>query len=142
MYSQRAYRRLVHEAEAQEKTNPDALMAEIERNPGHPGVLRLQAEIADGPKPTRSGTEDDVVSILRRHDFPHFETNVHVPGTPDWVEVDIFFREHNLAIEVDGTPWHATKFRRKLDAHKQALVEAAGVRVMRVTADDANNENQ
>ena len=140
MYSQRAFRRLVHEAEVQGKTNPDELRAEIERCPGHRGAPRLQAEIADGPKPTRSGMEDDVVEILRRRDFPPFETNVHVPGTPDWVEADVFFRAHNLVIEVDGGPWHATKFRRKLDAYKQALIEAAGVRVMRLTEDDVANE--
>ncbi len=142
MYSDRAFRRLVHEAEAQRKTNPAELQAEIDRFPDHPGAARLAAEIADGSKPTRSGLEDDVVEILRRHDFPPFDTNVHIPGTPDWVEVDILFRADNLAIEVDGGPWHATQFRRKLDAHKQALVEAAGVRVMRLTEDDVENERQ
>ena len=142
MYSQRAFRRLVHEAEAQGKTDPEELRAEVERCPGHPGAARLMAEITDGPKPTRSGTEDDVVDMLRRHHFPSFETNVHVPGTPDWVEVDIFFSERNLAIEVDGGPWHATKFRHKLDAYKQALIEAAGVRVLRLTDDDVANERR
>ena len=142
MYSQRAFRRLVHEAEAQEKTDPDELRAEVERFPGHPGAARLMTEIADGPKPTRSGTEDDVVDMLRCNDFPPFETNVHVPGTPDWVEVDIFFSERKLAIEVDGGPWHATRYRRQLDGYKQALIEATGVRVIRLTDDDVANERR
>jgi very-short-patch-repair endonuclease len=142
MYSQRAFRRLVHEAEVQGKTNSDDLLAELKRFPRHPGAPRLKAEIADGAKPTRSGMEDDVVDILRRNKFPQFESNVHVPGTPPWVEVDVFFPDHRLAIEVDGDPWHATKFRRKLDAYKQALIEAAGVRVMRLTEDDVANERR
>jgi very-short-patch-repair endonuclease len=108
------------------------------------GIHRLRAEIADGAKATRSGLEDDMVSLLRRHDAPSFETNVHVPGTPAWVEVDVLFRAQKLVIEVDGTRWHSTPFRRERDAYKQSLVEAAGHRVIRFTDDDvtANREMQ
>jgi len=48
----------------------------------------------------------------------------------------------HVVVEVDGDRFHSTRFRRRLDARKQALLEAAGYRVLRlswerVTADYA-----
>jgi very-short-patch-repair endonuclease len=74
--------------------------------------------------------------LLRRRDFPPFQTNVRPPRTPVWVEVDVFFKQQGLVIEVDGDPWHKTKFRRELDAYKQKIVEDAGYRVIRFTDED------
>ncbi len=142
MYSQRAFRRLVHEAEAQGQVTPEALCAEIERSPRHRGAARVLTEIADGPKPTRSGLEDDLLDLLRRHAFPPFETNAHVPGCPDWVQVDFLFRAQKVVIEVDGGKWHNTKFRRKFDANKRAIVEAAGYRVIVLVDDDVERLNE
>ena len=143
MYSDRAFARLVHEAEAQRLVDPGLLRAEISRaRPRCPGVRRLANEIADGPKPTRSGLEDAVVNLLRRHGFPPFTTDVRVPGTPEWVTVDVLFEAQKLAIEVDGDRWHGTKFRRKFDARKQAIIEAAGVRVIRLAEDDPQRETE
>jgi very-short-patch-repair endonuclease len=137
MYSERAFRRVMHEALARKLVDASSLQAEIDRAlPRCPGMGRLRAEIADGAKPTRSGLEDDMVELLRRHHAPSFETNVHVPGTPEWVEVDVLFAAQKVVIEVDGERWHSTPFRRELDAHKQSLVEAAGYRVTRFTDDD------
>jgi very-short-patch-repair endonuclease len=137
MYSDRAFRRVVHEAQARKLVSVSTLQAAIDRaRPRRPGIARLRTEIADGAKPTRSGLEDDMVEILRRNGVPSFETNVHVPGTPAWVEVDVLFRAQRLVIEVDGTRWHSTPFRRELDAYKQTLVEAAGHHVIRVTDDE------
>src|SRR5207302_5626115 len=107
-----------------------------EVRPGRPGAARLAAEIADGAKPTHSGFEDWTVQLLRRHNFPPFETNVHPPGTPNWVEVDVLFRAQKLVIEVDGDRFHSTPFRREFDARKQAILEAAGYRVLRVSEGD------
>ena len=143
MYSERAFRRVVHEALARKLVNVVTLRAEVDRaGPRRRGIGRVRAEIADGAKPTRSGLEDDMVSILRRHEAPSFETNVHVPGTPDWVEVDVLFAAQKLVIEVDGTHWHSTPFRRELDAYKQSLVEAAGHRVIRLTDGDVTPKSE
>jgi hypothetical protein len=134
LYSDNAFRRMVHEAQVQEKVTIEQLQCEART--GRPGAPRLAAEIADGAKPTRSGLEDWAVELLRCHDFPPFETNVHPPGTPVWVEVDVLFPAERLVIEVDGGRWHSTPFRRRSDARKQAIVEAAGFRVLRVSEDD------
>jgi hypothetical protein len=134
MHSDNAFRRVVHEAQVQGKVAIAGLRGEL--RPGAWGATRLAAEIAHGPTPTRSGFEDRVVDLLRRQDFPPFETNVHPPGTPGWVEVDVLFRDQKIVIEVDGDRYHSTPFRREFDARKQAILEAAGYRVVRTSEDD------
>jgi very-short-patch-repair endonuclease len=134
MRSDHAFRRVIHEAQVQKTLTLTQLRDQM--RPRCPGAARLAAEIADGTKPTRSGFEDRVVEVLRRHDLPPFETNVHPPGTPSWVEVDVLFRVQKLVIEVDGGRYHSTSFRREFDARKQAVLEAAGYRVLRVSEDD------
>jgi Transcriptional regulator, AbiEi antitoxin/Protein of unknown function (DUF559) len=143
MYSERAFRRLVHEALSRKVVNLASLQREIDRaRPRCPGIGRLKAEIADGAKPTRSGLEDDAVEMLRRHHVPPFDTNVHVPGTPAWVEVDVLFAAQKVVIEVDGERWHSTAFRREFDAYKQSLVEATGHHVIRLADDDVTPQRE
>jgi very-short-patch-repair endonuclease len=135
------FRRLVHEALVQKKLTIAELWDELERAPANvPGRARLMTEIADGAKPTRSGYEDELVVILRRNDFPPFQTNAHPPGTPAWVEVDVLFLEQRLVIEVDGDRWHETPWRRGLDARKQKIVGDAGYVVLRLGDDDLRRE--
>lgn len=136
MYSQRRFRRLVHECEVRELTDPDRLRLEIARCGRRPGVPRVLAEISDGAFPTRSGDEDDLVVILRANNFPRFVTNARPPGTPAWVEVDVLFPEQRLVIELDGGPWHKTGFRRELDAYKSGVLDDAHYSVLRLSDDD------
>ena len=63
------------------------------------------------------------MEVLRSQDVPPFETNLHPPGTPDWVEVDVLFRAQRVVIEVDGDRFHSTRFRRRFDASKRRSSE-------------------
>jgi very-short-patch-repair endonuclease len=130
--SDEVFRRTLHEAEVQGRVTHDQLRAELKRHPSHAAALRLAAEIADGPTPTRSPPEDRAVEILRRHGFTGFETNARIPGLPRWIEVDVLFAAQNVVIEVDGDRFHKTRYRRRRDARKQAIIEAAGLRVIRL----------
>ncbi|HUO73357.1 MAG TPA: type IV toxin-antitoxin system AbiEi family antitoxin domain-containing protein [Solirubrobacteraceae bacterium] len=130
------FARAVHEAEVQRRVTPALLRAEIDRNPRHRGCGRLEGEIADGPKPARSGLEIRVLDVLRRGKYPPFETNARIPGLPRWVEVDFYFPAQRLVIEADGGQFHDTPYRRKRDARKQAILEAAGLRVIRLRWED------
>jgi hypothetical protein len=142
MYSQKHFRRLVHEALVQQVTTLPSLLRACDDAPRRTkAVQRVQAELIDGAKPTRSGLEDDVVEILRRIDAPPFETNVHVPGTPPWVEVDVYFPTQRLAIEVDG-PHHWTPYREEIDAYKQKVIEDTGVTVLRLDKDAATSTRE
>jgi hypothetical protein len=126
----RRLRRLVHEALAQERISEALIRREVARSPWHPGAKRALAEFKDGAKPTRSGDEDDLVELLRRHDAPPFDTLAHVPGTPPWVEVDVMFRHHPVVIELDAGPWHETPYRQEFDAFKRSLIADLNIEVL------------
>jgi very-short-patch-repair endonuclease len=126
------FARAVHEAEAQRRVTQASLKAEVERHPTHRGAKRLANEIADGPKPSRSMLEIRVLGLLRVGDYPPFETNATVLG----VEVDVYFPAQRVVVEADGDQFHATPYRRKRDARKQAILEAAGIRVIRLRWED------
>lgn len=130
------FARAVHEAEAQKRVTQSSLRAEIDRNPTHRGRKRLEAEIAGGPKPARSRLEIRVLNILRRGNYPPFETNTRIEGLPAWIEVDVYFPAQRLVIEADGGQFHDTPYRRRKDARKQAIIEAAGIRVIRLRWED------
>jgi very-short-patch-repair endonuclease len=135
---QNVFERAVHEALVQEVTDLRRLQAEIDRaGPRARGAARLAADIADGAKPTRSGLEDWGVRLLRRRHFPAFETNVHPPGTPRGINVDVLFIPQRFVIEFDGDKYHRTAYRRKRDAAKQEIVEGANYRMLRLNDDDA-----
>jgi hypothetical protein len=130
--------RCVHEAQVQRILRIPQLEAELQRMPARfKGRKRLTAEIDLGPTRTRSGLEEWGVALLRRKNFPPFETNAHPPNTPAWVEVDVLFRRQRLAIEFDGDRYHRTKWRRPRDAGKRQLVRGSGTEVLVLTDEDA-----
>ncbi len=134
--SDEVFARTLHEAEVQDWVTHDQLRAELDRHPTHPGRPRLERELGWGPTPTRCPPEDRLVEILRRNGFTGFETNARIPGLPRWIEVDVLFAAHRVVIEVDGDRYHKTRYRRRRDARKQAIIEAAGLRVIRLVPDD------
>ncbi|HWE31915.1 MAG TPA: type IV toxin-antitoxin system AbiEi family antitoxin domain-containing protein [Solirubrobacteraceae bacterium] len=132
-----AFGRSLHEAQVQGMTITQ-LRAERARMPVRfKGGKRLNAEIDLGPTRTRSNLEEWGVALLRRNGFPPFETNAHPPNTPAWVEVDVYFRRHRLAVEFDGHKYHGTGWRRGRDAEKRKLLRGSGTEVLVLTDEDA-----
>jgi very-short-patch-repair endonuclease len=127
----RQHERAVHEAEVQRLVTIEALQAQLARSPGHHAAARLQDIIADGPAPTRSALEDAMLRLLKRHGLPRPEVNATIGAD----EVDLHFPHANLVVELDGWRYHGTRVRHRLDARKQARLEAAGLRVMRADWD-------
>ncbi len=140
--SDEVFARTLHEAEVQDWVTHDQLRAEIDRHPAHPGRQRVERELGWGPTPTRSPAEDKAAEMLRRNGFRGFETNARVSGLPKWIEVDFLFAAHNVVIEVDGDRFHKTRYRRRRDARKRAIVEAAGIRVIRLAGEDVEPANE
>jgi very-short-patch-repair endonuclease len=66
----------------------------------------------------------------------------HASGLPHWIEVDVLFPAHKLVIEVDGDRFHKTRCRRRRDARKRRIIEAAGLRVVLLTPDDVEPANE
>ncbi|HTX45626.1 MAG TPA: AbiEi antitoxin N-terminal domain-containing protein [Solirubrobacteraceae bacterium] len=140
LHSDRAFRRTVHEAQAREILHFAEFAREVQRAPECvPGKARLLVELAAGPTRTRSGFEEWVLDLLRGGDFPCYETNARIPGMPAWIEVDVFFPEARLVVEIDGDRWHKTPWRQEQDAYKRALIKNAGYHVLVLTEDDKDH---
>ena len=122
----KAYRRIVRQAQVDELTSHARLLAFAAQNRGVRGVRRLKRELADGPSPTRSRFEDDVLDVFRKGGEP---LPNHEFGDD---EVDLYFPKLNLVIEVDGGV-HDNPTAKADDAVKQARLEALGLTVLRLS---------
>jgi hypothetical protein len=63
--SDELYRRIVRIAQAERTTTHARLVAFAAMNRGGRGVARMKRELVDGPSPTRSRNEDEVLELLR-----------------------------------------------------------------------------
>ncbi|HEX5910573.1 MAG TPA: DUF559 domain-containing protein [Thermoleophilaceae bacterium] len=93
-----------------------------------PGIANLRAAARD-PDLTRSGNERLLVALLRRAELTGFETNVEVEGK----EVDVYWPEARLAIEVDSYATHGDEATYEDDHVLDADFEAAGIKLLRFT---------
>jgi very-short-patch-repair endonuclease len=92
----------------------------------------LRAIVADGYVPTRSEFEDAVHDLLKAGGIqrPVVGRLIQIGGT--WVRPDFRWPEQRLMLEADGAQWHDHQLAREDDAARQARLEAAGERVVRV----------
>lgn len=130
--SPEALRAAARRAQARHRVNVRQMLEVAARCNGHPGVGALRAAIADGPAPTRSDLEDLVLDLLDRGEVERPEVNapLRVDGTT--IVPDFLWRDRRVAIEADSRRWHEHKLTREHDADKQAMLEAAGWRVLRI----------
>ena len=82
----------------------------------------LATLIDQGQAPTRSALEDRALALFRCHGLPRPRTNHLIEGT----EVDFFFPEARLIVEVDGARYHDTAFARRNDAGPGSRPRASG----------------
>ena len=103
----------------------------LDRYRRRPGRRRLRALLdADAsPRFTRSEAERAFLELVRSGDLRPPETNVIVHGH----EVDCLWRAERLIVEVDGRQYHSDPRSFELDRRRDAVLIAAGYRVMRVT---------
>jgi predicted transcriptional regulator of viral defense system len=126
-------RRLARQAQAEERVNVGQLLDVVERHPRHRGAAKLRAVIADGPAPTRSDHEDLVLDLLDRAGIERPELNPRLRLDDRRMSPDMLWPEHKLAIECDSRRWHSDPLTVQNDADKQAILEAHGFRVLRIT---------
>jgi uncharacterized protein DUF559 len=92
-----------------------------------------------GAQPTRSPLEDRVYDFVVRSGLerPLANPPYRLPGRT--VYPDLYWPQHRLVVEVDSVQWHDDPLARRDDAARQAELEAAGERVLRVTSADMRN---
>lgn len=126
-------RRMARQAQAEQRVNVRQLVDVLHRHPRHRGAAKLRALIADGPAPTRSDHEDLVLDLIDRAGIERPELNPKLRLDGRSISPDMLWREHRLAIECDSRRWHSDPLTRDNDADKQAILEAHGYRVLRIT---------
>ena len=89
----------------------------------------LRAIVEDIPGMTRSRMERELRSLIKRAGLPAPQTNVRLHGH----EVDMYWQDHRLVVEFDGWSTHSSRTAFESDRLKDAALQLAGERVLRVT---------
>jgi AbiEi antitoxin C-terminal domain len=108
---------------------PEQLADVIGRFQGHPGAPRLTPLAETRGNPTRSNLEDKFVDFCATWGLPEPLLNVHVAGR----EVDAFFPEARLIVELDGTEVHSGHVSFEDDRDRDASMLELGLATVRMT---------
>jgi very-short-patch-repair endonuclease/predicted transcriptional regulator of viral defense system len=100
-----------------------------------PGVATLADIVATGIPPTRSELEDAVLDLITGGGLAPPQVNQPIMVDGRRVIPDFRWPEQRLVIEADGAAWHDHRIAREDDTERQAILEASGERVIRVTWD-------
>lgn len=123
--------RALEQADRLELLDLGAIDAACERYPNHPGRTPLQAAVEDlrDPPRTRSELERDFLDLVRDAGLPEPTINSMVAG----FEVDFHWPQRRLVVELDGHAYHHHNAAFERDREKDAALQRAGQRVLRVT---------
>jgi very-short-patch-repair endonuclease len=122
---------LVAEANYRRLASEEELRAQLDRHPHKPGSRKLRAvlDVSGGPQRTRSPAERNMLRLLREAGISGFEANARIHG----YEVDLLFRDHDLAVEIDGYDAHSGRVAFERDRLKRATLTSRGITVMPIT---------
>jgi Protein of unknown function (DUF559) len=124
--------RAFEEAERLRLLDVRAIESLWQRSRGRRGLLPLGALLAGQHEPqqvTRSELERRFLRLCRDADLPRPAINLFVAG----LEVDAIWQEHRLVVELDGHAFHRTRAAFERDRIRDATLQLAGYRVVRVT---------
>lgn len=131
----------VHPALAEEAWN-EALLhrlssesemaALLARRGGHRGAGRVRLLLAaSGGGFSRRGAERILLRVIRDAGLPEPRRNARVHG----LELDFWWPELRLNVEMDGYRWHSTRSRLNRDRDRDIDLAARGIRVQRISYD-------
>ncbi|MBT8402879.1 MAG: DUF559 domain-containing protein [Gemmatimonadetes bacterium] len=122
--------RAVAEAFARALTTERQLATRLKARVGRPGSARLRAVLGGAPPPvTRSEAEERLLEIVRRTRMARPRVNSRIGP----YEVDFYWPDAGLVVEVDGFASHHSRRAFERDRRRDADLVAKGLRVMRVT---------
>jgi len=131
--SRRALRQMFEEAERLRVVDVRAIEAVVARGHGRRGVGALAAVLAEArTRPlsdTRSELERRFVDLVEATGLPPPATNVLVEG----FLVDAVWPQRRLVVELDGGRYHHTRAAFERDRIRDAALQVAGYRVLRIT---------
>lgn len=101
----------------------------VSRHQGAPGSRIVRRLLQADPPLTRSEAEDRLLELIRSASLPDPRTNVKVEG----LEVDCYWPEHGVIVEVDGFAYHGSAAAFERDRSRDRRLTASGRAVIRVT---------
>jgi very-short-patch-repair endonuclease len=117
----------------------------LERHPGRPGS-RLLWRLAGGKVLpvgiTRNDFEEAFLALIDRHGLPRPRMNAHVALRGRFYEVDCFWEEQRVAIELDGGAAHKTRKAFNDDRERDRILTAEGFTATRITWEHLQNTPQ
>jgi very-short-patch-repair endonuclease len=128
-----ALRRAARQAISMELVSVRQLVEILRRLPKQPGAGKLRRIVAQGAPPTRSDLEDAVLDLILEAGLPAPDVNRALWLDGRKVVPDFRWPEKTLVVEADSRKWHDNELAREDDAERQALLEAHGERVIRIT---------
>jgi uncharacterized protein DUF559/transcriptional regulator with AbiEi antitoxin domain of type IV toxin-antitoxin system len=136
-FTPRALRRAARNAQSLKVVTIAQLVDVLGRHGPRRGTRTLAHIVATGPAPTRSELEDAVLDLILAGGLRRPDVNVPLRVEGHRIVPDFRWPDERLVVEADGAAWHDNKLAREDDAERQALLEAHGERVVRVTWDQA-----
>ena len=119
------------------------LEAVLARARGRHGAKALRRALtAWRPDNLKSELERRFSTVVRRSGLPAPQTNVLVDGETATHEVDAFWPELGLAVQLDSWEFHRTRRAHEHDAESDTDLELTGLRVMRLTWDDVTTRER
>lgn len=125
-------KRAVAQAEHRGAFDLRAVEELVGRSHGRRGLRALTAVLKEhrGPLPVvRSELERGFLDLCRDAGIPPPAVN----GSIDGMEVDMAWPDRRLVVELDGHRFHTSRFAFEEDRKRDALLQVAGYRVLRVT---------
>ena len=108
---------------------PD-LIALLDRHPRTRATRLLRPHVKHPERnPTRSRPEDRFVALTERYGLPEPRINTIVHG----YEVDAYFPEHGLAVEIDSYEFHGGSDQFERDRERDATLLTHGITTIRIT---------
>jgi Transcriptional regulator, AbiEi antitoxin/Protein of unknown function (DUF559) len=118
------------EADRRSLLDPRALEAVYARGLGRRGLKPFRLAIEEARLPdSESPLEDRVLELCHDYNLPMPETNVTVLDR----EVDAFWPKQKLMVEADSFEFHAHRAAFERDRARDAAMQVAGYRVLRLT---------
>jgi very-short-patch-repair endonuclease len=133
----RELERVLHEAMALKLTTLSRLRATLNDYPRRRGSARLVELARQSPSSrTRSGGEEEMLRLLRRSRIHQPLVNAQVG---EW-NVDFYWPEHRLVVEVDGIDFHSSRVNIERDHRKDLEMRKLGIDVMRFVGRQVRRE--
>jgi very-short-patch-repair endonuclease len=127
--------RALREAEYLQLLDLDALYAAVQRAHGRRRLTMLKQALGDHcpGEIVRGELEHRFRELLRRAGLPEPETNVRVETPQRTYVIDCLWRDHGVAVELDGRAAHARTSAFESDRRRDSALTAIGLRPLRFT---------